>query len=110
MIDARRAEAAVEWMIENGSALAAAKADVVKADDMLKHTRALAMSMSEEKSAAAQEREAYCSKAYLDAVEKRREAVYAAEKMKAEWRAAEMTVDFWRSLNSSQNKAAEYAR
>jgi hypothetical protein len=105
MIDQERAEKAVEYMISTAGKLGTAKAEAVRAEAMLRHIKALGMKSSDEKSAAAQEREAYASDAYLVAIDDLFAATRDAETLKAEREAAQATIEFWRSVNASQNAA-----
>ena len=72
---------------------------------MLRHVKALAMKASEEKSAAAQEREAYASKEYKAALAAEFEAHKEAETLKAKAEAAKATIETWRSANANQRSA-----
>jgi hypothetical protein len=78
----------------------------VKAERMLKHVKALQMAAHNTLPVNAQEREAYSSKAYLEALEE--EAISTADlaKTKAEIEAAKLIVDVWRTEESSARQAA----
>jgi len=105
MIDQARAAKAVEYLIDTAAEYGAARADAIRADDMLKHIKALAMAASDEKSTAAQEREALASTAYQRAIEDKFQAVRNAETLKAKREAASATIEFWRSANANQRSA-----
>lgn len=78
----------------------------IKAERMLKHIKALAMSAHNEKPVNAQEREAYSSKEYLAGLEEEALATAELAKSKAEIEAARLIVDVWRTEESSARQAA----
>ncbi len=100
-----RASKAVQFLIDSAAEYGAARADAGKADDMLRIIKALTMAQSSEKTAAAQEREAYASDRYREAVETKFEAVKAAETLRAQRDAAVQTIEAWRSMNANQRAA-----
>jgi hypothetical protein len=104
-VDQDRAARAVEFLIDSSAEYGAAKADAIRAETMLRVTKALAMKSSDEKSASGQEREAYASEAYLQAVDELFEATKAAETLRAQRDAAQATIEWWRSANASLNAA-----
>jgi ABC-type phosphate transport system substrate-binding protein len=105
MIDQDRAARAVEFLIDSAAEYGAAKADAIRAETMLRVVKALAMKSSDEKSASAQEREAYASEAYLQAVDDLFEATKACETLRAQRDAAQATIEWWRSANANQRVA-----
>ncbi len=105
MIDQERAEKAVEFLIDTAAKLGEAKANTVREEAMLRHVKALVMKSSDEKAAAAQEREAYASPEYLDAIEALWASTKTHETLRAQREAAEATIEFWRSANASQRAA-----
>jgi len=105
MIDAKRAAAAVEFLIDSAAEYGAARADVIRLEAMLRHIKALAMKASDEKSAAGQEREAYASEAYKTAIADLFIAAKAAETLRAQREAAQATIEYWRSANANQRAA-----
>lgn len=104
-IDQDRAEKAVEYLISTAGKLGQAKANAIRAEAMLRHVKALAMRASDEKSASAQEREAYASDEYLNAIDELFMATKDAETLKAEREAAQATIEFWRSSEASRRGA-----
>ncbi|TNE55181.1 MAG: hypothetical protein EP341_05365 [Sphingomonadales bacterium] len=100
-----KAAKATQYLIDSAAEIAAAKADLVRAENMLRVTKSLAMKHSGQNSAAAQEREAYASKQYQDAVNEIAEVAGAYEKLRALREAAKMQIEFWRSLNANQRSA-----
>lgn len=99
--DMTRAERAVEYLVESASTIATAKADLVRCENMLRVTKSLAMKHSDEKSAAAQEREAYASDQYRDAIERLAEVAGEYEHLRSLREAAKMRIEYWRSMNAS---------
>ncbi len=96
---------ATQYLIDTAHPLGAAKAELVKREAMLRVVKAMAMKASDERSAAAQEREAYASEQYIAAVEAAAEAAGAYEKLRAGRDAATAQIDYWRSLNANQRAA-----
>ena len=104
-IDPIKASKAVQYLIDSAAEYGAARADAQKADDMLRVIKALVMAQSNHKTAAAQEREAYASEAYRNAIDEKFEAVKAAETLRARREAAIQTIEAWRSMNANQRAA-----
>jgi rhamnose utilization protein RhaD (predicted bifunctional aldolase and dehydrogenase) len=105
MIDADRCSRAVQYLIDSAAEYGAARADQARSEHMLKVVRALAMKASGENSAAAQEREALASDAYVDAIGEVFEATKSAETLRAKREAAVQTIEYWRSQNANQRAA-----
>lgn len=100
-ITQERAEAAQEWMVHHAVPLARAKAKRDHLERMLKVRKALSMKASEERSAAAQEREAYASEGYQEALMELFEAQTEYEELNENMRAGASMIDLWRSINSN---------
>lgn len=100
-----RASRATQYLIDSAQDIARAKAGLVKAENMLRVVKSLAMKHTQEKSAAAQEREAYASPQYLSAVNDLAAAAEEYEKLRSLREAAKMQIEFWRSLNANQRSA-----
>lgn len=100
-----KAEKATQYLIDSAAEIAAAKSDLVKAENMLRVVKSLAMKHSDEKSAAAQEREAYASQQYLAAVNELATVAGDFEKLRSLREAAKMQIEYWRSLNANQRSA-----
>lgn len=105
MIDQKRAQEMVEYLIDTAGQIGAAKADAVHAEAMLRHIKALTMKASGEKAVAAQEREAYASADYAAALDQLWEATKAHETLRAQREAAQATIEFWRSSEASRRGA-----
>lgn len=100
MITAEEARSAVDYLVNSSADYAAAQADRSRCENMLRVVKSLTMKASGEKSAAAQEREAYSSDEYQAALDELFRATEAAEKSRALREAAKMKIEFWRSWNS----------
>jgi tartrate dehydratase beta subunit/fumarate hydratase class I family protein len=100
-ITAQRAQAATEWMVENAARIGVAKGNRDKCENMLRVTKSLAMKASDEKSAAAQEREAYASTQYQDALDELYQATITHETLLSTRIAAQAVIEVWRSPNST---------
>lgn len=87
--------------IENPEEAAAARADRLKLEHMLKHTKAMIMAGHKNLPVSAQEREAYNDKRYIEAIEELRQAIYADELQKGYREAATTTIDAWRTQQAS---------
>lgn len=100
-----KAQKATQYLIDSAADIAGAKSDLVRCENMLRVTKSLAMRHSNEKSAAAQEREAYASQQYQDAVAELADVAGVYEKLRALREAAKMQIEYWRSLNANQRAA-----
>jgi hypothetical protein len=96
MFDESKVEAAVTFLHEEARDGAEARAERIKCEHMLKHIKALVMNNSEG-SVSAQERDAYASDRYKEAIETLREAVIADELLRAKREAALALIDAWRT-------------
>lgn len=105
MNETDRARKAVEYLIKSATEIAAAEADMVRAEKMLGHIEALAMRASGESSAAAQQREARASENYRQGIEAIVEATKAYRELRAKREAAQARIEFWRSMNANQRAA-----
>lgn len=105
MNDTDRARQATEWLVDNAPRIAQAKYALVKAESMLRVTKSLAMAHSGQKAISAQERDAYTSQQYLDAVEAHAKAAGDYEELRAMKDAAQARIEFWRSMNANQRAA-----
>lgn len=100
-ITAERAQAATEWMVHNATAIGTARAHRERCENRLRVVKALAMKASGEKSAAAQEREAYASPQYQEALDELFTATVRHETLLSTRTAAQSVIEVWRSLNST---------
>lgn len=93
---------ALHVLIESTTALARARGRMVRADAMLKHTKAVATAMSGASSFAARENDALASKAYERAIDELAQATIEYEQLKAEREAAVMTIEVFRTIEASR--------
>lgn len=100
-ITQQRCEAATEWMVHNAVNIGEAKANRERCENMLRVVKSLAMKASDEKSAAAQEREAYASEQYMAALNNLFDATKAHETLLSTRMAAQAVIEVWRSINTS---------
>lgn len=101
---------ALDYLRDSAPAYAKAKADRVYLENFLKSKKALLMRDAEEaghKSAAAQEREAYAHREYMQLLEGLREAVEAEECFRWRMVAAQARIETWRTLESSRRYEAK---
>ena len=105
MTDQQRAAAAVQYLIDSATEIAAAKAEMIKADHMRTVVRAMAIRQSTESTVGAREAEALTSDAYKEALYSSANAAQAYEELRARREAAHARIDYWRSLNANQRVA-----
>ena len=94
-------ELALDWLRDNADAIGDAKRDAVKFDHMMKHTKALVMSLHKDLPVSAQDREAAASPEYLAAIEAAAAAAGHFEQMKALREAAALKIEVWRSMGAN---------
>lgn len=92
----------VKWRKEHAKKIEEAKYRAKMADSMKKVVLALEMKKSDEKTAAAQERDALTSKGYLDAINEDAEAAANWEMVSSLDDVAKMKFDAWRTMTSMQ--------
>lgn len=95
------AEKTVQWLIEHSVAIADARAERFRAEEMLKPTKALLMAQYADKPVNAQEREALSDPRYQAAIDRAAEAVKQDELLRARVKAAEMKIEVWRSQQAN---------
>lgn len=88
---------ALSWLRDNASAIGEAKRLAVLAEKMTKHVKALEMKRHNDLPVTAQEREAYASQAYRQALYEEAEAAGKYEAMRALREAAALKIETWRS-------------
>lgn len=94
-------EKALDWLRDNADAIGDAKRNAVKADHMLKHTKALVMSLHKELPVSAQDREAAASPEFLAAINTAADAAGHFERMRALREAAALKIEVWRSMGAN---------
>lgn len=107
MIPISKIEQAIDWLIDNVDEIGKAKERLVKAGYMLKHIKALEMKRYNEQSAAAQEREAYASQRFLEALTEEAVAAGEYEKIKARREVEIVKIDVWRTQEASYRGMAK---
>jgi hypothetical protein len=90
-------EASLAWLRDHAKDMGSAKERSVRASHMVKHILHIEMKKSDETTAAGKERDAYASKAYLDAIEEDAKAAGALEMMRSLREAAALKIEAWRS-------------
>ena len=94
-------EMALDWLRDNADAIGEAKRAAVKADHMLKHTKAVVMGFHKDLPVSAQEREAFASDAYKGAIGNAARTAAEYEKMRALREAAALKIEVWRSASAN---------
>lgn len=97
IVEDRELEMALDFLRDNAAEIGAAKARVVKAEHMVKHTEALLFLMSEQKTVDAKKAEVRTDQRWLDAADEESEAAGAYEKLRALREAAALKIEAWRS-------------
>lgn len=90
-------EMSLDWLRDHAADMGKAKERSVKAGHMVKHVLHIEMKKSDEKTAAGKERDAYASKAYMEAIEEDAKAAGALEAMRSLREAAALKIEAWRS-------------
>ena len=105
MITMDQVEKAQQYLIDSASDIGKATERAIRAERMLKHIKSLETKKRNEQALGAQEREAYASEAYKDALLE--EAVSAGElaKIRALRDAAESVIRIWQSENANMRAA-----
>ena len=104
MISEDEVEKALHWLLDNSGAIGDAKADQIRTQRMTKHIKALEMKRHAG-TVGAQEREAYASQNYLEALEKEARAAGHYETMLSLRGGKEMTIEAWRSMAANHRNA-----
>jgi len=102
LISDQAIQGALRVLHEAPQHLSVAVYDARKAENMLKAVKSLEMKRHNSLSAAGQEREAYASPAYKEAVEQDAIAGAALIALKARIGAAQTTIDVWRTESATE--------
>lgn len=94
-------EKALDWLRDNADEIGGAKEEAVRADHMLKHTKAIAMKQCGDIAVSAQMREAEASEQYLKAIDRASKAAGNLLKMQALREAAALKIEVWRSASAN---------
>ena len=100
-ISREAADRAVQWLVDNAEEIARRKAMMVYHEDRLRVVKSTAMALSDEKSIAAKEAEAYRSGVYKTAVEERRNAVFNYERLMNSKMACQATKELYQTFEAS---------
>ena len=105
MITVEQVEKAQQYLIDSAAEIGRAVENAIRSERMLKHIKALEMKKRNEQALGAQEREAYASETYKEALLE--EAVSAGElaKVRALRDAAESVIRIWQSENANMRAA-----
>lgn len=105
MITIDQVEKAQQYLIDSAAEIGRAVENAIRSERMLKHIKALEMKKRNEQALGAQEREAYASEVYKEALLE--EAVSAGElaKVRALRDAAESVIRIWQSENANMRAA-----
>jgi hypothetical protein len=105
MITVEQVEKAQQYLIDSAAEIGRAVENAIRSERMLKHIKALEMKKRNESALGAQEREAYASETYKEALLE--EAVSAGElaKVRALRDAAESVIRIWQSENANMRAA-----
>ena len=101
LVSEAQVQAALDFLRDSADELGTAKGNAVKAEAMLRHTKALVMKLNVEMPVGAQEREAYASDLYLKQIEAHAEAAAAYETLKARRESAAIDIEAWRSQGTN---------
>lgn len=101
LVTDEQVEAALDWLRDNAKAIGQAKREAVKAEHMLKHTKAIAMKLHSDLPVSAQEREACASPQYAEAIDRTANAAGVFEEMKSLREAAALKIEVYRSSSAN---------
>lgn len=101
LVSEAEVEKALDWLRDSAGDIGEAKALAVKTEKMVKHIKALVMKQHADLGIGAQEREAYASDIYCNAIDAEASAAGKYEKMKALREAAAMKIEAWRTASSN---------
>ena len=102
LINERRANGATQWMVDNAANIGTAKAEMQRADNMLRVVKSLVVAASDAKTVGEREAEAYSSERYRDAVDALFVATRTYETLRSTQEAAKYMIDMFRSQNAAQ--------
>lgn len=103
-VNAARADKALQFMVDEAQTYAEACAEVAALEHQMKSTKAALMNASAASSAAMKECEALADPRYIDLIGKYAEAVKVQTFLKTKLKAAELTVDCFRTLEASSRR------
>lgn len=110
VITAKRAESAIQFMVDSAEEYAVACADVARIENLMKAKKAALMNASEASSAAMKECDALANPEYTQHITELSEAVRVQTFLKTKLKAAELTVDVFRTLEASNRRVDRAAQ
>lgn len=103
-INAKRAEKAVQFMVDSAQEYADACGEVVALENKMKSAKAALMNASSQSSAAMKECDALAHPTFIDYIGQHAEAVRKQTFIKTKLKAAELTVDCFRTIEASNRR------
>lgn len=103
-IDFKRAESAIQFMVDRADEYAEAVSEVARLENIMKSTKAALMNAASASSAAMKECEALADLRYMELIGKHADAIRAQTYLKTKLKAAELTVDAFRSIEASNRR------
>lgn len=101
MISDEEIDKAVDWLRDNATKAAQARASRVYVEEYRKSLKAQIMAEHQDKPLGAQEREAYSDERYIAHLDAIREAVEADERMRWLYVSAQAKIEAWRSFQAN---------
>jgi len=105
MITLDQVERAQQYLIDSAKEIGEAVERAIKSERMLKHIKAIEMKKRNEQALGAQEREAYASDNYREALMEEAVAAGKLAELRALRDAAESVIRVWQSENANQRAA-----
>lgn len=103
-INAKRAEAVIQFMVDHADEYAEACSEVARLENIMKSTKAALMNASSASSAAMKECEALADLRYMELIGKHADSIRAQTYLKTKLKAAELTVDTFRTIEASNRR------
>lgn len=100
-------EKALMWLVSNAKPAAQARADRIYLEEYRKTLKSKLMRLSDQSSAAMQERDAYANDDYAKHLVALKEAIYQDEHHRWLMTAAEAKIEAWRTLNANARAGAK---
>jgi phage gp46-like protein len=97
IVSDKSAELALHWLHENALAMGKAVEAARLAEHMIKHVLHIQMKLSDEKTAAGKERDAYASKEYRDAILADAKAAGALAILRSQKEVQALKIEAWRT-------------
>lgn len=101
LVSETEVEKALDFLRDGAAEIGAAKADAVRTEKMVKHIKALEMKRHSELPLGGQEREAYASDAYVQALMAEAVAAGEYERLRSLREAAAMRIGAWQTASAN---------